>query len=91
MKKILVTKKVFHSLARLHRNLGNLRKSYEYYETLINKSDAPKRLGVLFLMTLNYENYISKEDHFNYSKKFVKTLPIYDLKSQLKKFQMMRK
>ena len=78
-------KKVFHSLARLHRNLGNLRKSYEYYETLINKSDAPKKAWCSFLMTLNYENYISKEDHFNYSKKFVKTLPIYDLKSQLKK------
>ena len=78
-------KKVFHSLARLHRNLGNLRKSYEYYETLINKSDAPKKAWCSFLMTLNYENYISKEDHFNYSKKFVKTLPIYDLKSQLEK------
>ncbi len=78
-------KKVFHSLARLHRNLGNLRKSYEYYETLINKSDAPKKAWCSFLMTLNYENYISKEDHFNYSKKFVKTLPIYDLKSQLNK------
>ena len=78
-------KKVFHSLARLHRNLGNLKKSYEYYETLINKSDAPKKAWCSFLMTLNYENYISKEDHFNYSKKFVKTLPIYDLKSQLKK------
>ena len=78
-------KKVFHSLARLHRNLGNLRKSYEYYETLINKSDAPKKAWCSFLMTLNYENYISKEDHFNYSKEFVKTLPIYDLKSQLKK------
>ena len=77
-------KKVFHSLARLHRNLGNLKKSYEYYETLINKSDAPKKAWCSFLMTLNYENYISKDDYFNYSKKFVKTLPIYDLKSQLK-------
>ena len=45
-------KKVFHSLARLHRNLGNLRKSYEYYETLINKSDAPKKAWCSFLMTL---------------------------------------
>ena len=77
-------KKVFHSLARLHRNLGNLKKSYEYYETLINKSDAPKKAWCSFLMTLNYENYISRDDYFNYSKKFVKTLPIYDLKSQLK-------
>ncbi len=77
-------KKVFHSLARLHRNLGNLKKSYEYYETLINKNDAPKKAWCSFLMTLNYENYISKDKHFKYSKQFVKTLPIYDLKSQLK-------
>ena len=76
-------KKVFHSLARLHRNLGNLKKSYEYYETLINKNDAPKKAWCSFLMTLNYENYISKDKHFKYSKQFVKTLPIYDLKSQL--------
>ncbi len=76
-------KKVFHSLARLHRNLGNLKKSYEYYETLINKSDAPKKAWCSFLMTLNYENYISKDKHFKYSKQFAKTLPIYDLKSQL--------
>ena len=76
-------KKVFHSLARLHRNLGNLKKSYEYYETLINKNDAPKKAWCSFLMTLNYENYISKDKHFNYTKQFVKTLPTYDLKSQL--------
>ena len=76
-------KKIFHSLARLHRNLGNLKKSYEYYETLINKNDAPKKAWCSFLMTLNYENYISKDKHFKYSKQFVKTLPIYDLKSKL--------
>ena len=84
-------KKVFHSLARLHRNLGNLKKSYEYYETLINKNDAPKKAWCSFLMTLNYENYISKEKHFEYSKKFVKTLPIYDLKLKLEKISTRQK
>ena len=84
-------KKVFHSLARLHRNLGNLKKSYEYYETLINKNDAPKKAWCSFLMTLNYENYISKEKHFEYSKKFVKTLPIYDLKIKLEKISTRQK
>jgi len=84
-------KKVFHSLARLHRNLGNLKKSYEYYETLINKNDAPKKAWCSFLMTLNYENYISKEKHFEYSKKFVKTLPIYDLKLNLEKISTRQK
>ena len=76
-------RKVFHSLARLHRNLGNLKKSYEHYEILIEKNDAPKKAWCSFLMTLNYENYISDEKHFEYSKEFVKTLPVYDLKTKL--------
>ena len=67
-------KKVFHSLARLYRNLGNLKKSYEHYEILIEKNDAPKKAWCSFLMTLNYENYISDEKHFEYSKEFVKKI-----------------